>query len=204
MGNTVLDEDQWNTASRRTQQTCVNRCNEVRYTRGSAKAVRAGGSGIGRRAVAAPPDLDQRGAGLRRAACVLTAGAHHGVAEDGNWKSLVALDSSKPLPDAVIEAAITRVLDAEASAHADVEAARIETLLIAEHARERARRLVASSDRRIRRIRAAFSAKVTLEVAALNAEAEALGVAHELSSAEVAQVDLAVAMLAGAMTGGAP
>ncbi len=161
---------------------------------------------MGRRAVAVPPDLDQRGAALCRAACVLTAGAHRGVAEIETriGKHFVALDNSKPLPDAVVEAAITRVLEAEASAHADVDAARNEAQLIAERAREQARRLVANSDRRIRRIRAAFAAKVESEVAALDAEAEALGAVHELSPAEVAQVDAAVAALAVAMTGGAP
>ena len=116
----------------------------------------------------------------------------------------MVLDNSKPLPDAVIEASITRVLEAEASAHADVDAARNEARLIAERAREKARRLVTNSDRRIRRIRAAFAVKVEAEVAALDAEAEALGAAHELSPAEAAQVDAAVAALAAAMTGGAP
>ena len=127
-----------------------------------------------------------------------------GVAEDENWNLQVPVDNSKSLPEAVIEAAITRVLDAEASAHADVDAARKEAMLIAEHAREQARRLVANSDRRIRRIRAAFAAKVALEVAALDAEAEALGAVHALSPTEVAQIDTAVATLAGAMTGGSP
>jgi hypothetical protein len=127
-----------------------------------------------------------------------------GAAEAENWNFQVALDRTQSLPDAVIEAAIACVLDAEALAHADVDAARGEALQIAEHARDRARRLAATSDRRIRRIRAAFAEKVARDVAVLDVEAEALGAVPELSPSEAARVDAAVAALAGAMTGGAP
>ena len=116
----------------------------------------------------------------------------------------MAPDNLKPLPDEVIEAAITRVLEAEAAARADVDRTRNEALLIAERARERTRRLGATGDRRIRKMRAAFAALVTAEVATLDAEAAALGVAHVLTPAEVARVEAAVTALAGAMTGGPP
>jgi len=116
----------------------------------------------------------------------------------------VAPDPPQPLPDAAIEAAITHVLDAESAARADVERARGEATEIAERARERARRLAVHADGRIHRLRAAFAATVAAEVAALEAEADALGAAHVLTPAEIERVEQAVAALAGDMTGGAP
>ena len=114
----------------------------------------------------------------------------------------MAPDNLKSLPDDVIEAAISRVLEAEAAARADVVSARGEATVIAERAREQVRQLGVTSDRRMRRVRAAFAAKVTAEVALLDAEAAALSIAHELTGAELARVETAVAALAGAMTGG--
>ena len=104
--------------------------------------------------------------------------------------------------DDTVEAAITRVLTAEVAARDAVTRARREAVEIAEQARETARRLVVHTDRRIRAVRAAFDAKGTTAVAALEAQAVALGVPHELTPAEVARVEQAVAALAGALTGG--
>jgi hypothetical protein len=116
----------------------------------------------------------------------------------------VAPDPPQPLPDAAIEAAITRVLDAETAARADVVCARGEATEIAEHARDWARRIAVHADRRIHRLRAAFAARVSAEVAALEAEADALGAAHVLTPAEIERVEKAVATLARDMTGGLP
>ena len=69
----------------------------------------------------------------------------------------------------------------EAVAHARGDAA-----AIAEQAREAARRLGLQTDRRIPAVRAAFDAKRTGEVAAMEAQADALGAAHELTPREVA------------------
>ena len=108
------------------------------------------------------------------------------------------------MPDAAIEAAITRVLDAETAARADVLSARGEAAEMAEHTREWARRIAVHADRRIHRLRAAFAARVSAEVAALEAEADALGAAHVLAPAEIERVEQAVAALARDMTGGSP
>jgi len=153
--------------------------------------------------VAVPlPDLGQRGAGRRRAACSLVAGEHICVADSRIRKLSVAPDNLKPLRDDAIEAAITRVLEAETAARADVVRARSEATEIAEHARQWARRLALHTDLRIRMVRAAFARRVTAEVAALEAEADALSVAHDLTPEEVLRVETAVAALAQGMTGG--
>jgi hypothetical protein len=129
-------------------------------------------------------------------------GAHFRVADTSIGKLFVAPDNRKPLPDDVIEAAITRVLEAEASARADVASARNEALMIAERAREQARRLGVTSDRRMRKVRAGFAGTVAVDVAALEAEATALGAAHNLTPADISRVETAVAALARALTGG--
>ena len=116
----------------------------------------------------------------------------------------MAPDSQQPLPDAAIEAAITRVLDAETAARADVVNARREATEVAEHARDWARRIAVQADRRIHRLRAAFAARVSAEVAGVEAEADALGAAHVLTPAEIERVEQAVAALARDMTGGSP
>ena len=147
-------------------------------------------------------DLGQRSADRRRAACRLVAGERICVADSRMRKLSVAPDNLKPLRDDAIEAAITRVLEAEAAARSDIARARSEATEIAELARQRARGLAIHTDRRIRMVRAAFAARVTAEVAALEAEADALSVTHDLTPSEVAQVETAVAALARGMAGG--
>ena len=132
------------------------------------------------------------------------AGKHFRVADALIRSPAVARENSKLLADDAVEAAITRVLAAEASARDAVARARGEAMEIAERARERARRLGLSTDRRIRVVHAALDAKVMAKVAALDAQAAALGAAHDLTPAEVASVGRAVADLAGALTGGPP
>lgn len=114
----------------------------------------------------------------------------------------MAPDNPKLQSDNAVEVAITRVLTAEVSARDAVAHARREAVEIAEQAREAARRLGLQTDRRIRAVRAAFDAKGTREVAAMEAQAGALGAAHELTPVEIAAVEQAVATLAAALTGG--
>jgi hypothetical protein len=116
----------------------------------------------------------------------------------------VASDNLNPLRSDAVEAAITRVLESEVAARTAVTAARAEAAEIAERARETARRLALHADRRIRRIRAAFAATTTAKVDDLEAQAAALGVETALTPAEVAQVEAAVAALAGTLTEPSP
>jgi vacuolar-type H+-ATPase subunit H len=132
------------------------------------------------------------------------AGEHICVAASRLRKLFVAPDNLHSLPDDAIEAAITHVLEAEAAARADIISACSEATEIAEEARERARRLAVHTDRRIHSMRAAFADKATAVTAALEAEAAALGVAHDLTPREVLRVEKAVAALARGLTGGSP
>ena len=97
-----------------------------------------------------------------------------------------------------------RVLEAEAAARDAIAQARVKAAEIAEQARETTRALRLVTDRRMGRVRAAFDARCTTEVAALEAEAAALAAAHDLSPAEVARIERAVAALARALTEGVP
>lgn len=94
-----------------------------------------------------------------------------------------------------------RVLEAEAAAQDAVARARGEATEIAEQAREKARGLRLATDRRLRMVRAAFETRCTTEVAALEAEAAALGMAHDLTPAEISSTERAVAALARDLTG---
>ena len=112
----------------------------------------------------------------------------------------MAPDNLNTLRNDAVEAAISRVLEAEVAARAAVAGARGEATKIAENAREAARRLALHTDRRIHRIRGAFDAQTAAQVAALEAEGAALGVATGLTVTEVANVDAAVAALARELT----
>ena len=83
-----------------------------------------------------------------------------------------------------------RVLEAEAAARDTIAQARVRAAEIAERARETTRALRLVTDRRIGRVRAAFDAQCTTEVAALEAEAAALAAAHDLSPAEIARTGM--------------
>ncbi|MEO8752902.1 MAG: hypothetical protein ABI624_09505 [Casimicrobiaceae bacterium] len=113
----------------------------------------------------------------------------------------MAQGKPKPRPDDAVEAAIACVLEAEAVARAAVARAHAGAAEIAELARETARRLGLHTDDRIGAVRAAFTAKIAAEVAALEAQAAALGAAPELTAGELARVAHAVAALGGEMTG---
>jgi hypothetical protein len=113
----------------------------------------------------------------------------------------VAAHNPKLQSNDAVEAAIAQVLAAENAARAAVARARVEAAEIAEQARETARHLGLHTDRRLRAVRAAFDARGAAEVAVLEAQAAALGAAHDLTPAEVLRVERAVAALARAMTG---
>ena len=112
----------------------------------------------------------------------------------------MAPDNLNTLRNDAVEAAISRVLEAEVAAGRAVAGARGEAAKIAERARETARRLALHTDRRIHRIRAAFAAMTAAQVAALEAEGAALAVATGLTAPEVASVDGAIAALARDLT----
>ena len=116
----------------------------------------------------------------------------------------MAPDDQKPLPDAAVETAITRVLQAEAAARDAVASARSAAGVIAEDARERVRRIAVATDRRIAAARAAFAARTGAEVAALDAQASALDAATISTADDVAKVEKAILALAASMTGGRP
>jgi hypothetical protein len=139
---------------------------------------------------------------VRFVACVVDACGRFRVAHKRTRTVPVAPDNAKLQSNDAVEAAITRVLTAEVAARDAVAGARSEAVAIAEQARETARRLGLHTDRRIRAVRTAFDAKGTAEVAAMEAQAVALGVPHQLTPVEVARVEQAVAALAAALAGG--
>ena len=73
--------------------------------------------------------------------------------------------------DAAVEAAISRVLDAELAAHDDVDRATRDAAAIVEDAGATARAIAERTERRIRKLRAAFETRAAREVAAIDAEA---------------------------------
>jgi hypothetical protein len=109
----------------------------------------------------------------------------------------------RPAPDAAVDAAIARVLDAEHKARDAVRDGEAEAAAMIELARASARALGERTERRIRGVRAAFEARTSATVAALVAEADAAGAAHELTAADLVRLDAAVAALAALLTGNA-
>jgi hypothetical protein len=69
-----------------------------------------------------------------------------------------------------------------------------------EAARSAARAAAERTERRIRGVRAAFEAHAMAEVAALDAAAAEAGARHDLTPAELARLDDAVATLAARIT----
>ena len=100
-----------------------------------------------------------------------------------------------------VEAAISRVLNAERAAHEDVERATHEAAAIVEDARATARAIAERTERRIRSVRAAFESRATREAAAIDAEALAQDAARELTPEDLARLERAVAALSDALTG---
>jgi len=116
----------------------------------------------------------------------------------------MAFDNSTQPPEDAVGSAIMRVLEAEAGARASIAQARTEAGKIAEQARQTVRAIRQSTDRRLERVRAAFEVRCTKEVAALEAEAAALRVQTDLSTAEVARIDGAVTALACSLAENVP
>jgi hypothetical protein len=108
-----------------------------------------------------------------------------------------------PLPSQVaVEAAIARVLAAEADARIAVQDARAAAEARAEAARAATRSIAQRTLSRIAAARTEFDRRIAAEVADLNAEAEALAGAPTLSPAELAALERALAALANELTGG--
>ena len=97
--------------------------------------------------------------------------------------------------DLAVEAAIARVLAAEVAARVALEDAQRRAAVEAEASRARARMIAQRTSARIAAIRAGFESAVASEVAALDAQAEALAGAHALTSGEIADLDRALAAL---------
>ncbi|MGE5089909.1 MAG: hypothetical protein ACM3QY_12335 [Candidatus Levyibacteriota bacterium] len=115
----------------------------------------------------------------------------------------MAPDNPTQLADDAVETAIMHVLQAEAAAREAVAGARSAAGAIAEEARERARRIALTADRRIAALRAAFGARTASEVASLDAQAAALDAAEVSTPGDATSVEQAVGALAASMTGGA-
>lgn len=100
--------------------------------------------------------------------------------------------------------AIATVLRAETDARAAITRAHAEAAHIAEAARAQARALAERTERRIRRVTAAFEQERAERLAELGAEAAAVAVSQVLTPDELARLDRAVHALARELTGGAP
>ena len=108
-----------------------------------------------------------------------------------------------PLDDpADVERAIARVLAAERDAQRAVDEASARAIASTEAARATARDVAARIERRLKAVRAAFERRTSREVASLDAAANEQGVRRELSAADLARVDAAVAALARRLTSG--
>jgi vacuolar-type H+-ATPase subunit H len=110
-------------------------------------------------------------------------------------------DADSLLPSEVVEAAITRVLEAEHKARDSVARARDEAAAILDGARRATRALHELADRRVHRIHGMFERHLASTVGAIDAEAEALGAAYELSTQDEARIARAVAALAAELCG---
>jgi hypothetical protein len=104
------------------------------------------------------------------------------------------------LPQGAVESAIARVLDAERVAQESVKAAEAEAAAITERARALGRAIADRTEWRLRSVRLAFEARAAGEVSMLDAAAAEAGVGHELSGADLARLDAAVATLAARLT----
>ena len=104
---------------------------------------------------------------------------------------------------AAVEAAISRVLDAERSAREDVDRAAQEAAAIVDEATATARAVADRAARRIRGLRAAFETRGAREVAAIDAQARAQDAMGELTPEDLARLSRAVAALCAALTGNA-
>lgn len=103
-----------------------------------------------------------------------------------------------------VDAAIARVLDAEAVARQQIDDARAEAAQMIEQARAAIRALDERTERRIRAVRAAFERRCAAAVAALDREGDELSTEHPLTAAELQAVQAAVDAHAAVLAVGAP
>jgi hypothetical protein len=105
-----------------------------------------------------------------------------------------------PAPDPAVDA-IGRVLHAEQQARVAIAQAQAEAGHVTERARAAARALNDRTERRMRRIVAAFEAASAARLAEIAAEAAAVARPHVLDGDELAALDSAVRALAARLTG---
>ncbi len=104
--------------------------------------------------------------------------------------------------DTAVETAISRVLDAERSAHEEVDRATCNAAAVAETARATARAILERNERRIRTLRTNFETRAGREVAAIEAQALDQDTVRELAPDDLVRAKRAVAALACELTGG--
>lgn len=103
--------------------------------------------------------------------------------------------------DAVADAAIGRVLDAERAAREAVADATREGDRIVDQARATAGAVRLRAERRIRRIRDAFDARAAREIALLDAAAAREAGAHDLDAEDLARLARSIEALCDELTG---
>ena len=116
---------------------------------------------------------------------------------DNTVKPMVDTDARSHAADA----AIARVLHAEADAVQAIEQARQQTLHIADAARVGARAVAERTERRIRAVVAAFERQLAERLAEIDAEAVAIARPHEPTADELAALGRAVGALAQELAG---
>ncbi len=126
-----------------------------------------------------------------------------GVHQPGHTVKSIEAQRSFAFND-VAEAAIAQVLGAERSAHESVEHARSEVQRIAENARSAARTVAERTERRMRAVVDAFERKLAVDLAAIDAQAAALGGTQPLTPGESASLQQAVRTLARELIGAPP
>lgn len=109
-----------------------------------------------------------------------------------------------PTPERAVEAAMAQVLAAESAARESVASARVEARQIAERSRAAARAVGERTQRRIGHLRAAFERAADAEVAALQAQSEALVLVPGPAPDEAARIEHAVVRVAAELTGASP
>jgi 20S proteasome alpha/beta subunit len=101
-----------------------------------------------------------------------------------------------------IEAAIARVLEAERAAQTSIEAAAHQSAVSVAQARERARLILAATDRRIMAVRQAVAARIAGRQAEVRAAIRRLRDDAASAGAEPGRLDRALDAVAAALTSG--
>jgi hypothetical protein len=117
---------------------------------------------------------------------------------------MAGANTSRHPVDDPADAAIAHVLRAETEALAAIAACQADADRLAESGRALARALAERTERRIRRIVAAFERERAARLAEIDAEIGHFDQAPDLAGAEAARLDRAVTALAQALTEGPP